>query len=464
MTSKETVAHQILDGLMREGWQSNGHRPSECGEYRDLVTQVWEAWQQAEGQDPGSGHVAARAAYGALDRDGAFAHLLSDEPKPLPATEKGYTTEDYITVMSQLGYTFALNACDDRVEANGAWLTDVQEAVIRTKLRDRGLKCTNKAHDACIAAAVRNTYHPVKRQLESLRWDGKDHISSVAHHFHDRQGKFPLYFGRWLVGAVARVYEQAQNRMLVLDGPQDIGKSYWVQWLASPLSDYFVESPIDPRSNDHYLRLMRTFIWEVDELGSTTRQADRDALKHFITVPYVTARKPYGRYDLHKPALASFIGTVNNDAGFLNDPTGSRRFMVCTIENLDWGYTHHDVNQVWAQAYALYRAGEPWRLEGAEAAEATALNAQYEIEDPLDDLLRIHFDVDPARTEWILPTIRILERLHEKTGWHLKSPKAEAMRVSSALKKLGLTKDRVTDPASGKRVNGYLGIRQCKYG
>jgi predicted P-loop ATPase len=61
-----------------------------------------------------------------------------------------------------------------------------------------------------------------------------------------------------------------------------------------------------------------------------------EALKWFLTLETVTVRRPYGHFDLDKPALASFIGTVNDDgAGFLTDVTGNRRFRPTSLTTIN---------------------------------------------------------------------------------------------------------------------------------
>ena len=219
------------------------------------------------------------------------------------------------------------------------------------------------------------------------------------------------------------------------------GKSHFVRWLCSPLPHLLVEGPIDPENKDDQLRLISCWVWEVAELGSTTRKADREALKHFLTVRQVTVRKPYGKHDLVKPAMASFIGTVNNEGGVLSDPTGSRRFMSVDLLSIDWKYADMDVNQVWAQAGALYRSGEPWELQGEEKAQAEEANADYEVEDPLTGYFHRCFTITKNPDDRV-PTCDILDRLHG-TGWRgLSKPRAEAMAVGSTLRSLGLEQYR----------------------
>jgi hypothetical protein len=205
---------------------------------------------------------------------------------------------------------------------------------------------------------------------------------------------------------------------------------------------------------------MTTWIWEVGELGSVTRRADREALKQFITRRQVSERLPYGRLPVEKPAVASFIGTVNNEGGgFLTDPTGNRRFAVCTLTNIDWRYTKLDVNKIWAQAYALYVVGEPWEMTTAEQQRRDEINEIYRTEEPLADLMFQKFDLDPARASqvgWQMTTADILISL----GFFA-DDRSLAMRLANILKQAGLEK---TTPlridGTDKKARFWRGLRR----
>ncbi len=368
--------------------------------------------------------------------------------KPYPKSS------EYISVLAALGYSFRMNQCNDRVEVNRQPMSDALESKIRAELRDRKYLRVNVAKDAYIAYAYDHSYHPIKDYLNGLEWDRVDHIGDLAGYFEDADDIFPTFLKRWLIGAVAKVYRAEQNRMLVLDGKQDIGKSHFVRWLAGGVPDpYFVEAPIDPDDKDTSIRLMSCWLWEVAELGSTTRKADREALKHFLTQRQVTVRAPYGHYDLVKPALASFIGTVNNECGILSDPTGSRRFMVCNLTGIDWGYTDLDAGQVWAQAVWLYRAGEPWRLTDAARAKANEINAGYEIEEPLDAfILNAFVETDDPKKR--MTTLAIITEL-KGAGWTgERTQRREAMEISKAMTRLGFEKYR-TRSGTNTTERGY---------
>ena len=260
---------------------------------------------------------------------------------------KRVKTIQYIHGLKNLGYDFRMNTCNDDVEVNREPITDAVRAELRCKMRDKGFELVHEMEDAYTAHAHKHRYHPIQEYLDTLSYDGGQHIAALAGHFKDRDGVFGTWLQRWLIGAVAKAYKAEQNYMLALDGPQGIGKSHFAMWLGSPIPEYFIEGPINPDNKDCHIRLVSKWIWEVAELGATTRKADREALKFFISQRTVTIRRPYARYDIRKPALASFIGTINNEIGFLADKTGNRRFLVCTLESIDWGYSKAvDVDQV----------------------------------------------------------------------------------------------------------------------
>ncbi len=119
-----------------------------------------------------------------------------------------------------------------------------------------------------------------------------------------------------------------------LAADQGAGKSHFGK-LDVSAAGYFIEKHVNPDDKDCSLYRTRAFVWEIMEIGATTKRADVEALKAHITATTVTERKAYGHYDTVKPAVASYIGTVNPDgAGFLQDTTGNRRFAVVYLSAL----------------------------------------------------------------------------------------------------------------------------------
>jgi predicted P-loop ATPase len=376
------------------------------------------------------------------------------------------TSEEYIEVLERLGYKFKQNMCNDRVEVNGEPITDTIEAILFSKLRDAGYPQVNIARDAFIAYASYNSYHPIRDYLSTLHYDGGQPIAQLASYFTNPDKTFEPWLRRWLIGAVRRVIEHGkQNRIFVLDGPQNIGKSKFVNWLVPYhlREKYFKVGPINPDNKDCLIALTERWIWEIAELGSTTRRADREALKSFISLEYVSSRTPYDRYEKNKPALSSFIGTVNNEGGVLSDPTGNRRFLFSKITSIDWqGYTENLTPEaIWAEALHSYQIGEPADLTPEEYDLATQINSTYEVEQPIEGILLQYYTIDPSQKEWWTSTAEIMADMFspdaEKASFHGSSDLA-SKNLASLMTSYGCESCRKRRPGKNNPERGYSGI------
>lgn len=466
-------------GLYRDKWRDRDeYREKTLNNAANSAQQVYTPSQVDQ--------EAVRAAQAAVGMNGTGSQSPpngASAPNPT-ATPSGYyrapkdpTTDDYMKSLRSLGYYFRLNDLDNQVEVNHAPLDDVIMAEIRTQMRDLGYKgrAIGEMEDAYLARAGHERYHPIKDYLLNLQWDGDDHIRMLAAHFKDKhtpilyddgskERVFYAWLRRWLVGAVAKVFEtgnlKAQNAVLVIEGGQNLGKSTFVSWLCSGIPKYFIEQAIDPGNKEHERRSANKWIWEIGEMGSTTRKADREALKHFLTQTEVTFRTPYAKKDITKPTLASFVGTVNNEGGFLQDSTGTRRFMTVGLTAIDHAYINSiEIDQLWAQAFDLYRAGESWRLTPEEVRTREELNGDYKVEDAYEGWVKRYFDIDTARADqqtagWFTTTQEIVSELKKQgvTG----DTKAITMYLSATMKEIGLEKSRFP---KRNGPHGYWGIK-----
>ena len=376
------------------------------------------------------------------------------------------------------GYAFSMCELDDTIEVNGRRIDDITAAKMRTDARDHGYggkygTPLTAMEDIVRVLAARNSYHPVRRYLDDLKWDNQDHFAALAAHLKDkhspivynestREPVVKVFLWRWMLGAVAKAYTtegavKPQNPMLVLSGTQGLGKSTFASWIC-PLPELFIESSIDPDSGDHLRYLVTKWIWEVGELGATTRRSDREALKSFLTKQEATFRKPYDHHPVIKPSLASFIGTVNPmNTGFLDDPTGSRRFLVTELLSIDHSYIKTvDVHQVWAQVVATYRDDpQAWRLLPIEDEKRLSINSENEVERPYEGLLSHIFDIDPLRTDWWMPTHEIADAIKTYGDAVFDETRHHGV-LGATLRGLGL--ERKQKMVGADRLWGYYGI------
>lgn len=219
------------------------------------------------------------------------------EPEPRKEAKSAIGIADKIAAeLQQAGYRFTYSDLKDRVFIDGEPITDVMRDIVYCEMVNRGYKSRALIESVMSREGYACRFHPVKDYLNGLTWDNDTHIECLGQYFSDKDSVFTLYLRKWLIGAVAKAFTGAQNPMLVLVGGQGLGKGEFTRWLC-PVPDLFIESPIVPDLNDHKIRLCEKWVWQVGELGATTRKADVEALKDFLTLEGTTIRRPYGHFD-----------------------------------------------------------------------------------------------------------------------------------------------------------------------
>lgn len=180
-------------------------------------------------------------------------------------------------------------------------------------------------------AADTQKFHPVREYLSGLKWDGEKRLDTwLAKYLGARDEGAPEYLAaagrKVLCAAVMRVLRPGAvfDHVLVLEGPQDLGKSSVVKILGG---EWASDAPVDPHSRDTVDALQGRWIVEMAEL-EVFRKADEDALKAFITRPTDRVRLAYGRATGEYPRQCIFIATKNPraDSTYLKDETGNRRW------------------------------------------------------------------------------------------------------------------------------------------
>lgn len=360
--------------------------------------------------------------------------------------------ENFATIITlkKLGYEFRMNILDDSLEVNGERLTDALEARLRADLKRNDIKITrDELMVDLYDYALRNAYNPICEYFHALpKWDGQDHIGMLAARLTDAHEPITYSDGtvrtvihaflrRWLIGAVQRLHNhKTQNPVLVLAGGQGIGKSSLAEWLC-PLPNHFYRGAIDPEAYETDMYMTQNFVWEIDELSSTTRRKDVDALKASLTKGITTYRQKYSRHSIQKPITASFIGTVNPDGlGFLRDSTGNRRYSTVELKSIDFSYEGLNRDQIYAQALSLFQDGETCNYSPEEKAVQAVNNEEHTHTPTVDEWLDECFLLDPTQTEWKLPSSEICNTLID-AGYKAANTKIITDEVAQCLKKRG---------------------------
>ena len=291
-----------------------------------------------------------------------------------------------------------------------------------------------RAPEQINAIAASNPYCPVRQMIESRSWDGIPRFELFAaqittpHPYETRD-----YLRKWLIQAVAAVYlieGLSAAGMLVLAGPQGIGKTMLIRILASVVADSFLEgATLDPSNKDSVMTIASHWIVELGELDATFRKSDLAQLKAFITKRLDKFRRPYSKKDSEFPRRTVMAGTVN-EAEFLFDTTGNRRFWVIQADSIQIDHSI-DIQQLWAEAKTWYDAGETWHFNKQEQLSLNQHNSQFEVVDPVAEKIMSKFNFQSmAKTTWLTAT-RIAE-----LALFDRPTKGEVQRVSTVVRGL----------------------------
>ena len=247
----------------------------------------------------------------------------------------------------------------------------------------------NVVAEAAEAVAVEQAFHPVKSYLESLAWDGVPRLDDwLSRYLGVLDSPYVRAVARrWLISAVARVYEPGckADCMLILEGAQGVGKSTALRILAG---EWFTDRVSDLSSKDAAQECNGVWLIEIGELDALGKSAI-SAIKAFLSRDVDRYRPAYGRRVVEFPRQCVFAGTVNPEGGYLKDPTGARRFWPVRCGSVDKEALQADRDQLWAEARDAYHRREPWWLDTPEL-EALAQAEQAE---------RYHVDIWAERID-----------------------------------------------------------------
>lgn len=244
--------------------------------------------------------------------------------------------------------------------------------------------------------ALNHRINPVLEYLKGLKWDGVSRIETCL------PGVTPTPFTRMaarksLVAAVARMYQPGVkwDHMLVLYGPEGMGKSRWIDLMSRGYSVNLGRIS----DKDTLIAMQRAWIMTADE-GHSLRKADFDAQKEFLTRTSDVFRMPYEREaQVHKRHMV--IWGTTNDEVFLRRQEGNRRFLIvrCQQKANEETLLPEYIDQVWAEAVHLYHRGEQLWLAEEEDQMAAGEREDFTEEDALTGIIQEYVNT-PVPDDW----------------------------------------------------------------
>jgi hypothetical protein len=325
-----------------------------------------------------------------------FPHL-SDKGQPQN------TVENVAHLLAEYGITAGYNVISKEVEIDIPGRAFSQDNRAANAIATIGSLCArNRVPQSSLVDYINviadaNRRNPALEWIEAAPWDGVDRFGDLVETLDPADaGLAVVLVRRWMIGAAAAAACDkgvAMQGVLVLQGPQNSGKTTWFWTLAGGRDRGLMleGAQLNPADRDSVKTAISHWLVELGELDATFRKADIAALKAFITRDRDELRLPYMRASSCFPRRTAFGATVN-EGQYLRDDTGNRRYWTVKHGAGLVGMHTIDVQQVWAQALHLWRQGEPHALTRDELAALNAANEKHTEVSPIEELLAAKYD------------------------------------------------------------------------
>lgn len=296
--------------------------------------------------------------------------------------------------------------------------------------------------DALHAVATRHAYHPIRDFVEGLKWDKKPRLDTWLPFYCDTENNpYTRAVGRKLiVGMIARIFEPGKkfDYCLILEGDQGIGKSTICHTLGGP---WYGDIVLDPHGRDTIDAMRGKWVIELSEM-EVTKRSDAQALKAFISRTTDRARLAYARSALDFPRQCVFVGTINPDGmGYLSDEQNRRFWPVKCGTHIKMGEFAEARDQLLAEAYMAYKAGEELYLSGSLVDFAEIEQAKRRNIDPWEDVIADYLQTTGLEVK----EVSVHQVWELVFGGQAKSMgRAEQCRIGRAMRALGWFKTRPT--------------------
>lgn len=347
--------------------------------------------------------------------------------------------ENFLNNRYKFRYNEVLGKLEYRRVNGKVWkyITDFKENSILREIQKAKVRCSINSLRNLLHSDFCETYDPFKDYFENLvEYTGeRDYIEELA--LTIKTTKPDLWkecFKKWFVAMVACVLNEKQinQTVIVFSGKQGLGKTTWIEKLMpTELKQYIFSGTVNPNNKDTLIHLAECMLINLDELENLNR-TEIGSLKELITKTHIRMRKAYGHNNENMPRRASFAGSVNT-AQFLNDTTGSRRFLCFELEHIE--YQHEiDINLCYAQAFKLYQSGFRHWFNQEEIKEINANNEQYQLRSAEEELLLTWFKVcEKNNANVFLSTTQIAVKLADRAK--LTITDGTIQKLGKALKK-----------------------------
>lgn len=258
-------------------------------------------------------------------------------------------------------------------------IRDVDYSGIRNYIESiYGITGFAKIDDSLALEFEKQSFHPIRDYLKALEWDNVQRLDNLMEQYF---GATPSQYTheasrKFMVAAVRRVFEPGCkfDNVLTLVGVEGTKKSTFFNILGR---EWFSDTFMTVHGKEALEQIQGAWIIEMAELAGLSK-AEGEAVKHFLSKREDVFRPAYGRTSETFPRQNIFVASTNK-WDFLKGSGGDRRFwpIVVNPKNIKkdvWKDLSAEVDQLWAEAVRLYKAGETLYL--SETADLQAKGEQ----------------------------------------------------------------------------------------
>lgn len=259
--------------------------------------------------------------------------------------------------------------------------TALNENSLYRLLQHARIKCNMNDLIILLRSDFVEKYNPILDYFTCLPiWNKKvDYILDFTKYVKAvNQERFSRHFKKMLVRTIACALNPKvvnKQAFITVNSVQNSGKSSWLRYLCPPKLNYYYTENFNLNSKDGLITLCENFLINLDELAAMGN-AQINNIKAIMSQESLKIRHPYDRKSKSQPRICSFIGSTNQSE-FLTDETGNVRWLCFEIESIDWNYTKIPIDNVWSQAYFLYKSGFPYQLTNEEIKENEHNNKSF---------------------------------------------------------------------------------------
>ena len=333
---------------------------------------------------------------------------------------------------------------------NGDW-TELNLNSLYIELTQAGINIAFNKLEILMRSHLISIFNPFENYFQNLeKWDGENHIQRLISFVKTTDTEpFQIHFEKWLTRSVFCALKRGyinKQCFVFYNTKQNSGKTSFLRFLIPPsLEKYYTEDiGVD---KDGLIALCKNFIINIDEL-SVMSKTDVNILKAFISKNTVNARLPYDRKSSLMYRTSSFCGSTNR-SDFLTDETGSVRWIIFEVLEIDFGYSKEiNINQVWAQAYhnAFERKNYNPELTAEDLIENEKRNEKFKQITLEQEILITHFEKSENKNDFLTAT-EIMLAMSNALGVRMNN-----VKIGKALTALNF--ERIKH--SKKQIYGYL--------